>query len=270
MRAIAVLRAYVLLPAILLLPSPMFASTGVATADEAVLSLPDAINIAGRQRMLSQRMVKLYCMLGLDVQPEVTRQQLDETRKLFERQLRQLQHIRGVDNDLSKDFLAKIRKHWEPIRQLLDRTPTPNRAHELRDSADEMLMAAHAFVRKLESISGNNQGRLVNIAGRQRMLSQRVAGYYMEKVWGVEDDHLQAEKTKAEEEFADALEFLKNSEENTREIKDLLALVEGQWHAFTAINKLPDPVYARPLMVSEASDRILELMDRITRLYAEL
>ncbi len=270
MRTITVLRAYILLPAILLLLSPMVTPTGIATADEVVLSLPDAINIAGRQRMLSQRMVKLYCMLGLEIQPETTRQQLDATHRLFERQLRQLQHIRGVDSDLGENFLAKIRKRWEPVRQLLDRTPTPSRAHELRDNTDELLMVAHAFVRKLESISGNNQSRLVNIAGRQRMLSQRVAGYYMEKVWGVEDDHLQVEKTKAEEEFADALEFLKNSRANTREIKDLLALVEGQWHAFTAINKLPDPIYARPLMVSEASDKILELMDRITRLYTEL
>ena len=51
-----------------------------------------AIDAAGRQRMLSQRIVKAYCQIGLKVVPEVSRSQLTGAVRRFDAQLVELAH----------------------------------------------------------------------------------------------------------------------------------------------------------------------------------
>lgn len=55
-----------------------------------VLSSEAAVNKEGRQRMLSQRIVKANCQIGLDVPPEASRAQLQDALSLLESQLRDL------------------------------------------------------------------------------------------------------------------------------------------------------------------------------------
>ena len=50
----------------------------------------EAINKSGRQRMLSQRMMKSYLMVGADVKVDVAIKQLDASVALFEEQLLEL------------------------------------------------------------------------------------------------------------------------------------------------------------------------------------
>ena len=55
-----------------------------------VADLNDAINKAGRQRMLSQRASKAYLALVQKVEPRSAQQVLDRSVALFERQLGEL------------------------------------------------------------------------------------------------------------------------------------------------------------------------------------
>ena len=60
--------------ALLLLAFVLF---GISSqADETALPLQTAINKAGRQRMLTQRIVKAYCLVGLGVSTEQSKAQL--------------------------------------------------------------------------------------------------------------------------------------------------------------------------------------------------
>lgn len=76
-------------------------SAQVLYAEETKLSLPEAINVSGRQRMLTQRMMKLYCMVGMKVQFEDSKRKMDAAAVLFEAQLKQLEFIEGVIKSLS-------------------------------------------------------------------------------------------------------------------------------------------------------------------------
>jgi hypothetical protein len=59
---------------------------------------------------------------------------------------------------------------------------------------------------QLEQVSGKPVGKLVNIAGRQRMLSQRVAKFYLAQTWEATVPNAQAELDKARAEFVAALD----------------------------------------------------------------
>lgn len=50
----------------------------------ATLSNAQALNLAGQQRMLSQRIAKSYLMLGSQVRPDVANRQLDQSLATFE------------------------------------------------------------------------------------------------------------------------------------------------------------------------------------------
>ena len=65
-------------------------STLPFAAQAQVTDLNDAINKAGRQRMLSQRMGKAWLALVQDVEPATARQVLDKSMSLFDRQLVEL------------------------------------------------------------------------------------------------------------------------------------------------------------------------------------
>ncbi len=56
-----------------------------STVDAAAMSYGDAINKAGRQRMLSQRIVKSYTQMGQDVRYRVAEKQLKESIALFDK-----------------------------------------------------------------------------------------------------------------------------------------------------------------------------------------
>jgi len=253
---------------LLLFAVPVLPSS--AHAEDVEMSLPAAINVAGRQRMLSQRIVSFYAMLGLNVNAEESKSKLQAAVQLFNTQLSQLQHIAGVDHTLSFSYQESISVEWAKVQQLAVLAPTKKRAAELRQLADVLLVRSNDFVLELEDVSGSSQGKLVNLAGRQRMLSQRIAGMYMERVWEVSAENITAKTEQAEHEFDEALQRLRGAEENTSRISELLGLVTGQWHAFTAINKLKDKAYAQPAMVAQAADSILEMMNTVTGLYSDL
>ena len=110
----------------------------------------------------------------------------------------------------------------------------------------------------------------INKAGRQRMLSQRMAKFYQGIAWGVGDANSSAELEKARKDFTAAHQELAAAPANTPAIKDGLALVLLLLFFFDiALNKKETGDNRKQLTtnVATTSERILEEMESIVGLY---
>jgi len=240
-----------------------------ATVRPAGPMLGAAINKAGRQRMLSQRMAKAFAMQVLGIMPERAASLLEQSRRLFEVQLVELREV--VPNDAIQGGLGDLERAWAGYGEVLKRPPTQAGASQVMAESENVLRAAHALTGLYERQAASNAGRLVNLSGRQRMLSQRMAKCFMFDRSGLASGDLRVELETARRDFVAALGVLNGAPENTEEIRLDLALVNTQWLFFEQALNGREPVREIAVRnVATTSERILEVMDGLTGRYEKL
>ena len=245
------------------------AGLGLGTQAQ-VLDLNDAINKAGRQRMLSQRMAKAWLALVHKTESGSAQLVLDRSMALFDRQLIELKAY-APNAELRKTY-ADLEGAWSEYKgALVGKHPSRDGAGGLLDTDARVLALAHQGTVQYEAVSSKPVGKLVNIAGRQRMLSQRMAKYFYAATLKVEPAQAQAEIAKSRGEFLAAMELLRQAPEANAAIKDQLSLADNQWLFFDlALKEINN---AGPKALSDmfvTSENLLSVMDRITGLYAGL
>jgi hypothetical protein len=198
-----------------------------------VADINSAINKAGRQRMLSQRIAKAYYQIGQNVDIERSRRVLDSSIALFDRQLVELKNYAPTPE--IKDTFLQLEKSWLAYKDaLVGAAQSKAGGRAVLGLSEEVLKLAHQGTVQLEKHSGSTTGRLVNLAGRQRMLSQRMAKFYQAVNWGVGDAGSVAELEKARKEFIVAHDELKKAAGDGKQLKSGLELVGRQWIFFEA------------------------------------
>jgi hypothetical protein len=124
-----------------------------------------------------------------------------------------------------------------------------------------------------EQASGKSVGKLVNVAGRQRMLSQRCAKFYLALAWNGAVPDAKVELDKARGEFVAAHRVLFDAPEATPSIRAELDLAQNQWVFFENALQLGNAAgqgARRGSEVFRASENVLQVMDRVTGMYARL
>lgn len=244
-----------------------------ANAHAQVTDLNDAINKAGRQRMLSQRMGKAWLTLAHKPDTPAARSVMDQSVTLFERQWAELKAFAPTPG--IRETYDKLGSAWALQKAaLLGTAPSRDGAPALLQADAQVLALAHQDTVQYEAASGKPVGRLVNLAGRQRMLSQRMAKFCLSAMLSVDAAAAAAEIAKARAEFLAANEVLRNAPEATTRIRQELLLADGQWVFFdAALQRLGDSSQNSFRQVSEvfvSSENLLASMDRITGMYAAL
>ncbi len=237
-------------------PAPSFAATSE-------LSLAE--NKAGRQRMLSQRIVKSYAQLGLKVQEESAAEELRVAVDVFDDQLTYLKEVSPGD-DVTKG-LEKVEAIWRRFKPIALGSVSRDGAQSLMEMDGDLLSAANEVVKLLENHSGTHHAERINMAGRQRMLLERMAKFYMLKTWKFADPGVAAGLEQAKRDFEQALAKLRVDGSNTPAIERRLKTVETEWKT---LKSALDDSQPQPLVVATSSNRILEVMDEVTSMYVAL
>jgi hypothetical protein len=237
-----------------------------------IIGINDAINKSGRQRMLSQRMAKAYLQVGQTIDTERSKKILDDSIVLFERQFAELKSYAPTAD--YKATLQQAGQAWQLYKEALTAaSPNPEDARKVLVLNEDVLSLAQSLTLQLEKLSGTAAARQVNLSGRQRMLSQRMAKFYQAINWGIALPGMQDKLLAARGEFVAALDQLERFPGNTADIGRELQLARQQWLFFdnAVSNAAPGP-YRRQqaLHVATSSERILEVMDRITGMYEKL
>jgi len=241
--------------------------TGVPTiASAEIQSVAEAINKSGRQRMLTQRIVRAYSQAGLNVQRPQSEKMLKGAVKLFDEQLAELTAF-ALTAKLKKRVKV-VHKLWPPFKKVATGKVDKAGATRLLETNDELLKACHQLVLELQEFAGTKSGRLINIAGRQRMLSQRISKFYMLKEWGIKGTGMQGDADQAFTEFRGALLTLQESELNTKKISLALKSAGEHFDDFHTMLKLKGT--GARIKVSDKAELLLKYFNRITGMYQEL
>lgn len=236
-------------------------------AQAQITDINSAINRAGRERMLSQRMAKAYFQIGQGIDTERSRVVLDSSIALFDRQLVELKNYAPTPE--IKSTYLQLEKAWLAYKDVLvGSNPSKTNGKTVLALSDEVLALAHQGTVQLERHSNTSLGHLVNLSGRQRMLSQRLAMFYQAAVWNVIGLQDNAETEKALKEFSDGLRELSSTAVNTPALTEELKLLKQQWFFFeSALRQRTGVDKSLPLNVATTSERMLQLLENIVNLY---
>jgi len=225
----------------------------------------DAVDISGKQRMFTQRMLKDYAMIGMQNSFGSPDKDLKKIMGEFEDNLHALHDY--TKNKKIKKSAKKVEALWLPIKKVLENSPTKSEVAKLQESLELLLSASNETTGLFAKETGKASGKVVDMSGRQRMLSQRMASLYMLKVWGVDDDKFKEKMKDSMELFKSSLKELQKSEFNTDEINGLLTDVEKSFMFFEVMNK-SSKVFI-PSLIYKKSNDILKNMNKATQCYVD-
>jgi CRP-like cAMP-binding protein len=245
---------------------------GDALNAENHLSAGSLVNMCGRLRVLSQRMAVKWCMIVSAITPRPAFIKLNLLNKEFERILVRLDKLELAPELTEK--LAHIRILWVRYHQLMsvDDVSMP-RVEDVFELSEEMLEATDALTGRAAELANLTEAQYVNIAGRNRMLSQRIGKLFLFSDWTVLDERIAALTQPSCQEFESNLRALGMTGNAPPELSAQLQVVAKQWQNFIR-TLCPDLSHAaratHARLVLAEGERLLRSVDTTVKLFERL
>ena len=230
------------------------------------------VNRCGRLRLYSQRMALNWGGIATNVASNTLRTRLRQFEKEFERNLAWLEQL-----DLAGEFphkLNAIKPLWLSYRQaIVSEDVTPALAEKLFALSEEMLVATDDLTVCATQLAGIPAAHYVNIAGRNRLLSQRISKLFLFREWDSLHVRIEELLVASSAEFESNLRQLVKTASGQPELASQLQIVASQWQRY--IRALcPDLVRAsrtkHARIVLAEGERLLRCVDTAVKLFERL
>ena len=250
----------------------VFALSGVSVAAPSadakiVEDTVKLINMAGKQRMLSQRIAKDYLYAGNNVAASKANRQLKSS--LSELATTHASLKKSINDPEIVNLLAFVEMSSEDFEVTSKEKFSIDNAQLVIDLSESMLEGSQYVVDSLKSKVKIKESKIVETAGKQRMLAQRIAKYYIAYQAGIKDKNTVDQMKSAVKTFSESHAELMLNAANTPEINRDLNEIDRLW-------KIVYKFYLNiekgglPLIVFNTTDNITKKMNKITGLYVEL
>jgi hypothetical protein len=224
----------------------------------------EAINRAAQQRMLSQRLVKLYALGCSRTETAAVAVLMRDTVGRID------QNLDALESDLSAatygDLVAAARGGWRALRQVLEEEARAGELPRLDALAEAMVEQANTLVLALESSGAATQVGVINAAGRLRWQSQRMAKLALLQVTAADKPAVERAMGDAAAAFEEGMTRLTAAPLSTPEIRAMLERGRDAWETLRAAIPKASQSAGR-VKIAAASEELLEVFDRLTEAY---
>jgi hypothetical protein len=236
------------------------ASLPPATAQSLVAL--NGVAMAGKQRMLSMRALKAYAQLSLNVLPE-------KATAILAASLDELKSSNAALRTLAKDSnVAAVQSQATLIDKLAAVTAMPPSGATVQQAvqvSEELLNNAELVTQAFVKSGAEAPAAMVNLAAKQRMLSQRAAGAYLAYQTAAKSPELKARALKATADFKTAISAFDDAKAEFPQIADRIDMARVQMVFFdNALSNIDGPTKEQFTTIATTSERILGEMDSMT------
>jgi hypothetical protein len=240
------------------LVNPRFEATNIA----------QDIGSAGRLRLQSQRLAKLYLQIGLGLNADAARRQLSRGSAQFDADLFELSHYAKTAK--TQRTLARTGELWVELKALLAAAYNVENMQRVNYLSDDLMITASKLAMQIEDKADTPIGRLLDLSLRQSMLAQRLAKLYLMARAGDKSHGRLVDMEQARKEFSTGFGELSGARENSAASRSALDLAKTQWLFFeNEIRELTRGETGNPQHVATTSERIMEVLDAVSAQYAQ-
>ncbi len=222
------------------------------------------VDRVGKQRMLMYQILVAYAQIG-QVQSygnpvNIKQMAIDE----FENSLQIIKSIPRFNITAQRMEIV-----WTDFKKTVLMTPDKYQLNKLIAQAEQIVSYCNSIIKSMVQSSSNNIN-IVNIAGKQRMLSQRIALFMLAENWGLKEGNYRLKLQQTLAEFAINLNTLKRNSDNTKKINQKIKSMEKDFSRLIRIIAKGKQERDYSFSISRNTSQILRKAKVCTRLYVEL
>ncbi len=244
------------------------------------------INLSGRQRMLTQKMSKEAFLAALGVDAEKNRENARRTAALFERTLKGLMEgdealkLAPAPNKKIFDQLKRVEKLWRRFKPLIEKVAAGDTSRPVLERIAKenlpLLAEMNRAVKLFEKAAGADTAELalvINLSGRQRMLTQKMTKEYLLVALGIEPEKNRQNLIRTMALFETTLMGLKDGNDILPPTKD--PKIRAQLDKVFALWRQFKPLLSKPAtpenlkVIARLNLPLLAEMNRAVKMYEE-
>lgn len=249
------------IPLIVVVALAMCLSCALPVTAQNVVML-NSVATAGKQRMLSQRVLKAYAQLSLNVVPEkaaaILAASLDELKSSNAA-------LRATAKETNHAALQTQATLIDKLTAVTVMPPSPSSMLQAAQISEDLLNNAETVTQGFIKAGAEAPAAMVNLAARQRMLSQRAASAYLLYQTAAKSPELKARALKAVADFKAAINAFDDAKTEFPQIADRIEMARVQMVFFdNALSNIDSPTKEQFTTIATTSERILSEMDAMT------
>lgn len=236
----------------------------------------ETMNYSGKTRMLSQRVAHAFGIQANSNMPLDRRQEAKEIMQQAQKELNDIYWaLLSFDpiktQSQAGDAVKAAQAQWRLMENVTFKTPTLDSFREMLAVSDTLLERNEKMTAKLEGLSARKASEIINIAGRQRMFSQKLMKDYLAASMEIDKRRRLDSMLETATEFESAMLVLEGASINTEEIKGAInSISKMEWRkVYQTVTDCVESNGAKfnVVVMVEFCETLLRKADRLTKLY---